>query len=291
MLSHVVDVEREEEGLSLFEGVILGIIQGLTEFLPVSSSGHLAIAQHVFGIEGERVLLFAVLLHLGTLISLIAVYYKILWTLIIELFATIKDLLTGKGLQLKNNESRKLGVMIVLASIPTALIGMFFAETFEGLYNSITAIGISLIITGSFLWIIEKMNQKGKDIREMKARDAFLVGLCQGIAIIPGISRSGATIVGSLFSGLRRKTAVDFAFLISVPAILGAALLEVPAAMAEGLPADIAIPVITGLLVAAISGYIAIKSMIKIVSNKKLHIFSYYTWTVGGLTLAYVFLT
>lgn len=273
--------------MSLFEGVILGIIQGLTEFLPVSSSGHLAIMQHFFGIDGEKILFFAVLLHLGTLVSLVAVYYKILWNLVIELFATIKDLLTGNGLRLKNNETRKLGIMIILASIPTGIIGIIFGDILEELYNSIAAIGISLIITGCFLWLVERMNQRGKNIREMKIKDAFFVGLCQGIAIIPGISRSGATIVGSLFSGLKRETAVTFAFLISVPAILGAAAMEVPAAMAEGLTADIAVPAIAGVIVAAVSGYIAIKTMIRLVSNQKLHIFSYYTWILGFLVLMY----
>lgn len=273
--------------MTLFEGIILGIIQGLAEFLPISSSGHLAIAQYFFGIEGEKVLLFAVLLHLGTLISLIAVYYKTLWDLIIELFATIKDFFTGKGLQLNKNDNRKLGVMIIVATIPTGLVGIFFNDFFSGLYNSIPAIGIALIVTGCFLWMAEKMDQKGKNIREMKTLDAVFVGICQGIAIIPGISRSGATIVGSLFSGLNREVAVKFAFLISIPSILGAAVLEAPAAFAEDMSLSLALPIICGVTVAAISGYIAIKTMIRLVQNKKLYIFSFYTWLVGGAVLLY----
>lgn len=276
--------------MTLLEGIILGFIQGLSEFLPISSSGHLALAQHFFGVEGEQVLMFAVLLHLGTLLSLIAVYYKILWELIIELFASVKDLATGKGLRLKYNDTRKLGVMIILATIPTGLIGVLFNDYFDNLYNSIPAIGFSLIVTGCFLWLAERMEQRGKNVREMKVTDALFVGLCQGIAIIPGISRSGATIVGSLFSGLNRELAVKFAFLISIPAILGAAIIEAPAAMEEGMASDYVFPIISGVIVAAVSGYIAIRTMIRLVSNKKLYIFSFYTWIVGGFVLLYTFL-
>lgn len=280
--------------MTLFEGVILGLIQGLSEFLPISSSGHLAVLQHFFGIEGENVLTFAVLLHLGTLISLIAVYYKVIWELILELLAVIKDILSGKGLQINKNTNRKLGVMIIAASIPTGIIAMLFNDLFAGLYNSLPAIGVSLLLTGCFLWQAERMNQKGKNVGEAKYRDALFVGLCQGIAIIPGISRSGATIVGSLFSGLNREFAVQFAFLISVPAILGAALLEIPEAFAEGFAEGFAeemlLPIVAGVAAAAISGYIAIRTMIRVVCNKKLYIFSLYTWIAGSLLLIYTFM-
>jgi undecaprenyl-diphosphatase len=276
--------------LTLFEGVILGLIQGLSEFLPISSSGHLAVLQHFFGIEGENVLTFAVLLHLGTLISLIAVYYKVIWELILELLAVIKDILSGKGLQINKNTNRKLGVMIIAASIPTGIIAMLFNDLFAGLYNSLPAIGVSLLLTGCFLWQAERMNQKGKNVGEAKYRDALFVGLCQGIAIIPGISRSGATIVGSLFSGLNREFAVQFAFLISVPAILGAALLEIPEAFAEGFAEEMLLPIVAGVAAAAISGYIAIRTMIRVVCNKKLYIFSLYTWIAGSLLLIYTFM-
>lgn len=268
----------------------MGLIQGLSEFLPISSSGHLAVLQHFFGIEGENVLTFAVLLHLGTLISLIAVYYKVIWELILELLAVIKDILSGKGLQINKNTNRKLGVMIIAASIPTGIIAMLFNDLFAGLYNSLPAIGVSLLLTGCFLWQAERMNQKGKNVGEAKYRDALFVGLCQGIAIIPGISRSGATIVGSLFSGLNREFAVQFAFLISVPAILGAALLEIPEAFAEGFAEEMLLPIVAGVAAAAISGYIAIRTMIRVVCNKKLYIFSLYTWIAGSLLLIYTFM-
>lgn len=281
-------MEREAVELTITEGILLGLVQGLAEFLPISSSGHLAILQYVFGIKGEQVLSFAVLLHFGTLISLFAVYYKDIWQLILELIATIKDLLTGKGLGIKNNETRRLGVMILVATVPTAMIGLLFNDFFEGLYHSLTAIGIALLITGTILWLVERMKPKGKSLREMTLLDAILVGLFQSVAIAPGISRSGSTIVGSLFTGLNRPLAVKFAFLISIPSIMGAVILEAPDAFSYGIDPAMLMPILVGVVVAAASGFLAIKTMIRLVSNKRLYLFSYYTWAVGILVLLYV---
>ncbi|PKM84984.1 MAG: undecaprenyl-diphosphatase [Firmicutes bacterium HGW-Firmicutes-11] len=271
--------------MTFFEGILLGLVQGLAEFLPISSSGHLAILQQLFGIDGEQVLLFAVLLHLGTLLSLFAVYWKDILLLFKELFSLILDLLRGKGLCLENNETRKLGVMIIVATIPTAVIGLLFNDLFAGLYNSLTGIAIGLLITGTFLFFIERIASGKKAVKEMRYRDAILVGLFQSIAIAPGISRSGATITGSLLCGLNRETAVRFAFLISIPSILGAVVLEAPDALAEGLAPSFWGPVLLGMAVAAVTGYAAIKLMIRVVSNRKLTWFSYYTWGLGILVL------
>lgn len=273
--------------MTLFEGIILGLVQGLAEFLPISSSGHLAILQYFFDIDGERILSFAVLLHLGTLFSLFAVYYRDIWGLLLELGAVIRDVFSGKGLRINSNETRKLGFMIIVATIPTAIIGILLNDFFSSLYNSLSAIAICLLITGTILWIAERLPQAGKDVGRMKYRDAILVGIFQSIAISPGISRSGATIVGGLFSGLNRDLAVKFAFLISIPSILGAVILEAPDAFAEGMDSALIVPVATGVIVAALSGFIAIKTMIRVVTGKKLYIFSFYTWAVGALVLIY----
>lgn len=273
--------------MGYFEAVVLGLLQGLAEFLPISSSGHLALAQSLFGVEADKVLLFAVLLHLGTLIAVFVVYWKDLWELIVELCVTIKDLCTGKGLRLEERPVRKLGVMIIVATIPTAVIGLLFNDFFEGLYSSMVAVGIGFLITGVLMFLAEKMGSANRDIRKMNCRNALFIGVLQGIAIYPGISRSGSTLVGGLTTGLKREFAVKFAFLISIPSILGSVVLEAPKALEGDLDTALLGPILAGMLVAAVSGYFAIKTMIRIVSNKKLSYFSYYVWILGLCTIGY----
>lgn len=273
--------------MSYFEAIILGLVQGLAEFLPISSSGHLALLQQAFGIHEDKVLLFAVLLHVGTLISVFIVYWKDIWELIVELCLTIRDLCTGKGLRLAERPIRKLGVMIIVATIPTAIIGLVFSDFFDSLYNSVIPIGVGLIITGFLLIFAEKKGEGYRDIQQMNFRNAIFIGLVQGVAICPGISRSGSTLFGSLICNLDRKFAVKFVFLISIPSILGSAVLEAPAALEAGVTASEVGPVLVGMLVAAVSGLVAIKTMIKIVSDKKLSYFSYYVWALGLFVVLY----
>lgn len=273
--------------MSYFEAIILGLVQGLAEFLPISSSGHLALLQQAFGIHEDKVLLFAVLLHVGTLISVFIVYWKDIWELIVELCLTIRDLCTGKGLRLAERPIRKLGVMIIVATIPTAIIGLVFSDFFDSLYNSVIPIGVGLIITGFLLIFAEKKGEGNRGIQQMNFRNAIFIGLVQGVAICPGISRSGSTLFGSLICNLDRKFAVKFVFLISIPSILGSAVLEAPAALEAGVTAAEVGPVLVGMLVAAVSGLVAIKTMIKIVSDKKLSYFSYYVWVLGLFVVLY----
>ena len=273
--------------MTYFEAVILGLVQGLAEFLPISSSGHLALLQQFFGIDENKVLLFAVMLHVGTLISVFIVYWRDIAELIVELFLTIKDLCTGKGLRLQERPVRKLGIMIIVATIPTGIIGILFNDLFDSLYNSIIPIGIGLIITGFLLVMAERMGASNRGIEQMNFRNALFIGTVQGIAICPGISRSGSTLFGSLICNLDRKFAVKFVFLISIPSILGSAVMEAPAALESGFDMAQLGPVLVGMIVAAVSGLIAIKTMIKIVSDKKLNYFSYYVWALGLIVTCY----
>ena len=273
--------------MTFFEAIILGLTQGLSEFLPISSSGHLALLQYFFGIEGESVLAFAVLLHLGTLISVFIVYRKDIWALIVELFMVFKDIFTGKGLRINANPTRRLGFMIIVATIPTGLIGILFNDLFASMYSSLLSIGIGLIFTGTILWLAERINAGTKTVSEMQFGHAFFVGVMQGIAICPGVSRSGSTLVSSLFSGLNREFGVKFAFLISIPSILGSVILEAPAAFEQGADMSFVLPILTGVIVSAVSGLIAIKAMIKLVTGKRLWYFSIYTWTVGAAVVLY----
>ena len=273
--------------MTYFEAVILGLVQGLAEFLPISSSGHLALLQQWFNINEDKVLLFAVLLHVGTLISVFIVYWRDIWELIVELCLTVKDLCTGKGLRLEERPVRKLGIMIIVATIPTAIIGLLFNDLFDRLYTSVLPIGIGLIITGFLLVFAERTGSSNRGIEKMHFRNALFIGTVQGIAICPGISRSGSTLFGSLICNLDRKFAVKFVFLISIPSILGSAILETPDAIAAGVEISQIGPIIVGMAVAAVSGLIAIKTMIKIVSDKKLSYFSYYVWALGAAVVIY----
>lgn len=273
--------------MTYLQAAILGLAQGLAEFLPISSSGHLALLQYFFGINADNVLPFAVLLHLGTLISVFIVYWRDIVQLVQELCACVKDVFTGRGLRINANSTRRLGFMIIVATIPTAIIGLAFNDIFASLYLSLIAIGSGLIITGLILWIAERMGNSNKRIEQMGFRHALFVGLMQGVAICPGISRSGATLFGGLISGINRELAVKFAFLISIPSILGSVVVEAPEAFKAGMDMSLLGPVIVGVIISAVSGFIAIKAMIKVVSNKKLSGFSFYTWILGALVLLY----
>lgn len=278
--------------MSYIEAIILGIVQGLTEFLPVSSSGHLLMLQHFFGINADSVLIFTLLLHVGTLISVFFCYWSDIWELIKELFLTIADLVRGKGLRLNERPVRKLGVMIIIASIPTAIIGVLFKDIFEGFYETLLPTGIGLIITGIFLWIAEiKRDKHAVGIEGMKARDAIAIGVMQGIAICPGISRSGSTLFGGLSTGLKRDFAVKFAFLISIPSILGSLIFEGGSdAMASAVDISMG-PVIAGCIAAALSGVLAIRTMIAVVRKLSLRYFSFYVWIVGSALIIYTLIT
>ena len=273
--------------MTYFEATVLGLVQGLAEFLPISSSGHLALLQNWFGIDETKVLLFTVLLHVGTLISVFIMYWKDIWELIVELVLTIKDLCTGKGLRMEERPVRKLGVMIIVTTIPTAIIGFLFNDFFDSLYTSVIPIGVGLIITGFLLVFAEKKGESDRGIKQMNLKNAIFIGTVQGIAICPGISRSGSTLFGSLICNLDRKFAVKFVFLISIPSILGSAILEAPAAIEAGVSLSQLGPVLGGMAVAAAAGIFAIKSMIKIVSDKKLSWFSYYVWILGLVVVIY----
>lgn len=274
--------------MGYIESIVLGLVQGLTEFLPVSSSGHLALLQHFFGVRSDSVMLFTVMLHVGTLVSVFIMYRSDIWILIKELFLTIKDLFTGKGLRLQERPMRKLGVMIIVATIPTTVMGLGLNKFFEALNTNIPAIGIAWIATGFLLFFADRTGDGSRNIEKMNFRNGVFIGVMQGIAICPGISRSGSTMVGGLLTGLEREFAVKFAFLISIPTILGAAVLEIPQALNATASGSMETgPMLAGIVVAAVSGVLAIKAMIKVVVAQKLKYFSYYVWALGIFAIVY----
>lgn len=275
--------------MTILKAVILGVIQGLTEFLPVSSSGHLAVAQQLLKVPEDRILFFTIMLHLGTLFSIFFVYSRDVATIIIEFFRLIGEIITGKGFKI-DNEHRKLGVFIIIATIPTGLMGILLGNIFESFYSSTLIVGVALLVTGILLLLAERFGSGKRSIQDMHWLDATIVGIFQGFAITPGLSRSGSTIVGSLFRGFNKELATKFSFLISIPAILGAAVLEFKDVFEIGMENVSVSIVVAGVLAAFISGLFAIKALINLIKKEKLYYFSFYTWAIG-LTVIVISLT
>jgi len=272
--------------LSLVYAIFMGIIQGLTEFLPVSSSGHLVILQQLLGLE-EVGLGFNLILHIGTLVAVSIYYRKDLFLLFKEFFALLKDVLTKGKSDIRANEHRLLLVMLFIAILPTAAIGFLFNDLFESLFKTSYIVGYTLIITGIILWISNYLPVGSKHAKDMTLKDALFVGLVQGAAITPGISRSGSTIFAGLATGFTRDLATRFSFLLSIPAILAAVVLEGPEIIKEVSAIGNVLPVVSGFIASAVSGYLAIDLLISILKRQKLQYFSYYCWIVGGLTIIY----
>lgn len=251
--------------VTFLQAVILGIIQGITEWLPVSSSGHLALAQFFLGIEAS--VFYDILLHIGTLLVVCIVFREDI----------LKILKAAAKLDFKS-EDGKLGLYIILASIPTALIGFTFHDLFSSFFSNLNMIAFALIFTSGILLA----SKFAKPKREINWWNSLLIGISQGIAIIPGISRSGATISTGMLAGIDRLKAARFSFLLSIPAVIGAALFEAKAGIGE-------INLGTGLVgfvVAMIVGYLSIKLLLKIIEQKKFHYFAYYCFILGGVLLA-----
>ena len=266
------------------QSVILGIIQGLTEFLPVSSSGHLVLLQNLFGIT-EPELLFDISLHVGTLIAIFIVFYReirnILQTLL-RLPALIKSSESLKSL-FADNEEIRIATLIIVGSIPTAILGLLFHKIVDQIFGSVWIVGIMLLVTGTLLWFTRKMSAEGRPLIKVNIRDALLIGLIQGLAIIPGISRSGSTISIALFLGINREIAGRYSFLLSIPAILGAMMLGLDSTIIQ---TDIPVRIILlGTVTAAIVGYMALKILLRLVKQGRLYYFAPYCWLLGAATL------
>ncbi|MBM4338000.1 MAG: undecaprenyl-diphosphatase UppP [Deltaproteobacteria bacterium] len=256
-----------------FQAIFLGMVQGLTEFLPISSSGHLVFFQSLFGMK-EPQLFFDIMLHFGTLLA-VAIYFR---RDISGIIRGIESLVTGKR---KNEEGIKLFFLIIVASIPTGLMGFLGKDWFESLFSRPSIVGGMLLVTGSFLWLTRWVKREDRRLEKMSWIDAILIGVAQGIAIIPGISRSGATISMGLFCGLNRELAGRFSFLLSIPAIVGATLLEIRKIQSVS---EISLPLI-GMAVAFGVGLLSLTLLMRIIKTGNLSNFSYYCWAIGLLML------
>ena len=263
--------------MSIFQAIFLGFLQGLTEFLPVSSSGHLVLAQKIMGIS-EPTLLFDTLLHVGTLVAVLVVLWKDVWAL------------------LKQPVQRLTG-FIILGTIPTVIIALLFEKTIEEAFSSGAFLGMGFLLTTVLLLVAEKLSERrkiGRAESEMKYTDALLIGTLQGVAIFPAVSRSGSTIAGALGVGLNREFAARFSFLMAIPAILGALVLQLQDLISamnahdtEALFGGTGLPAImAGTVSAALVGIFAVRFMLAIIKNKNLKGFALYTGILGLLILA-----
>ena len=260
--------------------IVLAILQGLTEFLPVSSSGHLVLGQHLLGEKSAGVYL-EVALHLGTLVSVLVVFHRDVAKLIWAGWSIVRAPFQ-KG-PASPDPYRKLLVLLAVGTLPTALVGVFLSGVFTALFASPRLVGVSLLITGVILYLTGRLSGK-KRLEKVTLVDALVIGLGQSLAITPGISRSGTTIATALFRGLDRDAAVRFSFLMAVPAIFGAGVMELSGLTGASLDYPIYWLVI-GATVAAVTGIGAILSLVKILKQGKLHYFAYYVWALGLLTL------
>ncbi|MBI2079607.1 undecaprenyl-diphosphate phosphatase [Candidatus Micrarchaeota archaeon] len=253
--------------MDLSEAILLAIIQGITEWLPISSSGHLALIQNILGIDAP--IAFDILLHIGTLLAVFIYFWK-------ELLEIAKAIFFLKW----NSEEFKLAVFIGVASIPTAVIGLVFRKFFETIFHNILYLGIAFLITGVILYLTKNVK---KNDQKLDNKKALLIGIAQGIAVAPGISRSGSTIGAGLLLGLNRRKAATFSFLMSIPAIIGAFMLDARSVILDIDPVN----GFVGILISGVVGYLTIKYLMKIIEDKKFYLFAYYCWLVGALSIIY----
>ena len=284
------------EQLSWIHAIIMGIVQGLTEFLPVSSSGHLVLAKFMIGADASlnTSALFEILLHVGTLAAVCVVYFRDVVLLIKEGLLLIRDgvlwLVHGGKRKFEMYRDRKMVLLVIVASIPTAILGLVMQKFLEDLFlSSVMAVGFALLLTGGMLLASAKIPAGKKRLEKASYRDAVVIGLFQGVATIPGISRSGSTIVGGMLCGFDREFAIRFSFLISMPAIGGAAILKLSSVSGADLELNW-FPYLLGAIVAAIVGYACIRGLLAILKGNKFHYFGFYCLAVGLLAVVWGFL-
>lgn len=266
-----------------FQALILGIVQGLTEFLPVSSSGHLVIFRSILGAY-EAPLLFDVMLHLGTVVAVVIAYREDLGRLIAAFFAP-RSLGRTQESRYTVAGYRRMFFLLIISCIPTVILALILKPLVEATFSSVGTVGWALLITGTFLLVSERFGSERASISRFPAISAFIVGIAQGIAAFPGISRSGATIGTSLLLGLRKEEAARYSFILSIPVIIGAALLELKDLLGTGVGGGLVAPMVIGVISAAVSGYIAIRMVLLAFRKRRFSLFAIYCWIVGGLII------
>lgn len=289
--------------MTIVQAIILGVIQGLTEFLPVSSSGHLAIMKNILRVDLETGALYDVLLHVATLVAICIVMRKDIAKLILEFISIVRDVFTNflifidrithkddqYYIKIMSSAYRRFVVLIIVSSIPTAIIGFLLNDIIETVENELLVPGICLIATAVIILISDFLADGTKKPKDATVYDAFAIGTAQGIATLPGLSRSGTTITACILCGFDRKFAVKYSFIMSMPAIFGALILKLSKISSETvMGGDIAVYIV-GMVIAAVVGYFALIFTTKLVQKKSFKYFAFYCFGIGVVSIiAYI---
>lgn len=277
--------------MSILAAIVLGIVQGISEFLPISSSGHLAALQIFFGVKnpGDENLLFEVLLHLATLVSVCIVYRRDIKEMILEAIGFVRDIRHPRPEEGGPKPARRLVLMLIIATLPIFIV-LPFNSLVDKLYSNTYFIGAAFLFTGLMLFLSDRMQNGRRTEKNMTVTNALTIGLCQAVAVLPGVSRSGSTITAGMAVGLNRSFAVKFSFLLSLPAIIGANILTLFKAFETGIDVKLIPIYLIGMVVAGVVGYFAI-GLVRFLSQKgKFGKFSYYCFAAGILTLVLSFI-
>lgn len=290
--------------MGLLEAIFLAVVQGMAEFLPISSSGHLAIFKCVFKVNTETGMLYDIMLHMGTLVAVFIVFWKDIWQLIKEGFALLFDFFCNAGCLLANffrtekkpyrkvvdTPYRRFVMLIIISTIPTGILGILLGDIVEAAGQTLIVPGICLLITSVLLMISDKVTEKNYNEENTSYVKGVIIGTVQGIATFPGISRSGSTITAGLLCGLERSFAVKYSFILSIPAILGAAVLEFKDFDKLSVTGIEMLNYCVGTIIAAVIGYICIRWLLVLVKNKKFKFFAIYCFVVGVFAIVANFL-
>ena len=288
--------------MNILKAVLMVVVQGLTEFLPVSSSGHLGLVKGLFGMENGSIL-FDILLHLATLLAICVVFYKDVLKLAVEFFGICRDVIFniasfGKSLsggkspeyvRVISSSYRKFVLMLIISTIPTGIIGIFMKDIVEFTSSNLLVTGICLICTGLILGLSDFLGDGDKKLKETGYIDAFAIGTAQGVATLPGLSRSGSTIVAGLLCGLDRKFAAKYSFIMSIPAVLGALVLELSDIGNESITAGDVGCYLVGMIVAAVIGFFALRLVMNLVVSRYFKYFAVYCGVIGLLSVILYF--
>lgn len=281
--------------MNILKSIFLGIIQGATEFLPVSSSGHLAIFKKLFGVNLDSGIYFDVLLHFGTLIALIIVFHDDIWHMIQEFFQMIGIVLVNLLVFIRrkrkdtrytyfkvvNSNYKKLVLMVILSTIPTGIIGIAGNELMDRAGDVLWLVGLCLMGTGVLLFIADRYSENTMKIKQAKYSDAFFIGIAQGVATLPGLSRSGTTISAGMKLGFNKNLAIKYSFLMSVPAVLGAVIVKIKNLKGEAFGSHNLPGYVLGAVAAGVTGYFALRFLLKLVKTKNYKGFTIYCLAMG----------